>query len=161
MKGEMFGVTVPGYHKYMDEQASMVVKLAGLIPVVNHSDLFETETVTYFNDLCLLAPSALIDKSIQWQALDRTSAKATYSNKGTTISAVLYFNEEGQLTNFVSDDRTAIDVMKKLRFSTPVSDYKDFNGYKLPSYGEAIWHYPDGEFTYGKIRINNIQYDIK
>ncbi|MEL6925368.1 MAG: DUF6544 family protein, partial [Bacteroidota bacterium] len=148
MKGVVKGLPTTAYHKYNVTTAFMKVKILSMLPVVDieGDELFKTETVTYFNDLCLFAPAALIDKNIHWEQLDDQTAKATFTNQGISISAVLHFNEEGQLINFVSDDRKEINEHKYLRFSTPVRKYKNFNGYQLPSYGEAIWHYPEGTF---------------
>lgn len=161
MKATMYGITVPGYHDYKDGCAGMHIKLFGLFPVVNESSgvLDGAETVTLFNDMCLFAPGSLIDKRIQWENVNDTFAKATFSVNGHTITAQLLFNEKGELTNFVSDDRTAIADKKKYRFSTPVRDYKNFGGYILPSYGEAVWHYSDGEFVYGRFHVKAVQYN--
>jgi len=67
--------------------------------------LFEADTVTMFNDMCLMAPATLIDKRITWQTIDDLTVAGTFMNQGVTISAVLHFNDEGQLVNFVSNDR--------------------------------------------------------
>ena len=120
----------------------------------------KAETVTLFNDMCLLAPATLIDKRIQWQLIDSNSVKATFTNQGMTISAMLYFNDRGQIIDFVSNDRTAISDMKQYPFSTPVSDYQNINGINIMSRGDAIWHYPDGKFTYGKFVLKNIEYNL-
>jgi membrane protein implicated in regulation of membrane protease activity len=161
MKATMLGVTVPGYHAYKNAVATMQVKLFGLIPVVDKSgnELNKAETVTLFNDLCIFAPAALIDRRIKWEPVDSSSVKAIFSNHGITVSAILYFNPAGQLINFVSDDRYEISAKQQYRFSTPVSDYKTINGLNLSSYGEAVWHYPDGAFTYGKFHLKNIEYN--
>ncbi len=163
MKGKMFGISVPGYHKYMNQEASMDVKLFGLIPVVKEKSdtMFKSETVTTFSELCFYTPSLLIDKNIVWEEIDTLTAKASFTNKNTTITATLYFNSEGQLINFVSDDRYDITDMKQYRFSIPVSDYKNIEGYNVPTYAELIWHYPDGEFVYGKLRLKSIEYDLQ
>jgi len=162
MRAQMFGMTVPGYHRYIDGRATMDVRIFGLFSVVKHSgDVMNvSDTVTLFNDMCLLAPATLIDNRITWQNVDELTAKATFTNHGISISATLYFNTEGQLVNFVSEDRWAVADMKQFPFSTPVSNYRDINGYNLPTYGEAIWHYPDGEYIYGKIEIKEIEYNI-
>ncbi len=162
MKARIFGITVPGYHRYIDGNAMMDIRLFGLLSVVKHSGTVMdiSDTVTLFNDMCLLAPATLIDKRITWEKIDDLTVKATFTNRGISISATLYFNKEGQLVNFVSEDRWAVGDMKKYRFSTPLSNYKKINGYNLPTYGEAIWHYPVGDFTYGKIEIKNIEYNI-
>lgn len=162
MKARVMGLPTYGYHRYNNETASMHIKLLSLFSVVDMAgpELYPTETVTFLNDLCLFAPAALIDDRISWETLDLFSAKATFDNNGTTISANLYFNERGQLINFVSNDRFSISEMKAFPFSTPASHYKNINGYQLPSYGQAIWHYPDGDFVYGKFEVVNITYNV-
>lgn len=162
MKAKMFGVTVPGYHNYHAASASMDIRLFGLFPIVQvkGAEMNKAETVTVFNDMCIIAPATLIDKRIQWEGIDNTSAKATFTNGTNRISATLYFNELGQLVNFISDDRYAVSDMKRHRFSTPMKDYKLFGGISIPSYGEAVWHYPDGEFVYGRFSLSSIEYNI-
>ncbi len=165
ISGKMFGLPVLGLHSYTPEQASMLIKVAGLITVadVRGREMELGETVTVFNDMCILAPASLIDKRITWQTIDPLKVKATFDNNGRKISATLYFKEDGELTNFVSDDRYMADgkTTVKLRWSTPVKDYTNFNGIKLPSYGEAIWHTPEGEYTYGKFRVKSVEYNVR
>ncbi|WP_310556942.1 DUF6544 family protein [Flavobacterium sp.] len=162
MKAKMFGTIVPGYHNYQKAKASMQIKLFGAFPVVDVSgiEMNKAETVTVFNDMCLMAPATLIDKRIQWKTIDNFNVEATFNNEGFVIKAILTFNEKGQLTNFVSDDRYAISDMKRYRFSTPVKDYELFNGIRIMTYGEAIWHYPDGQFVYGKFYLKSIEYNV-
>lgn len=161
MKASLKYLPVYGYHRYKDGAASMQIKLASLIPVVdiNNEMLLKAETVTFFNDLCLLFPASLISKNIHWETVDARTVRAIYTVKDISITATLYFNPEGQLINFESDDRIDIKDMQAYRFSTPVRSYKNFNGYNLPAYGEAIWHYPEGPFTYGRFNIDKVIYN--
>lgn len=39
------------------------------------------------NDMCLLAPSTLIDPSIAWEAVDATTARARFTYKDQMIAA--------------------------------------------------------------------------
>jgi hypothetical protein len=162
MKAKMYGASVPGYHCYQNATATMQIKLLGLFDVVNvkGTEMNKAETVTLFNDMCLMAPAALIDKRIEWTAIDSLSTKATFINGVNKITATLYFNEQGQLINFISDDRYAITDMKQYRFSTPVKEYAVTNGINILKYGETIWHYPDGEFIYGKFTLKSIEYNV-
>ncbi len=161
MKARSNGLPTNGYHSYADEEASMKIRLLSQFDVVDikSDELFEAETVTFFNDMCVLAPGSLIDPRINWKTIDDTTAMAKFSNQGVSISATLIFNQKGQLVNFVSDDRYEISDMKKYRFSTPIGEYKLLNGYNLPTYGDAIWHLPQGDFVYGKFQIKDIQYN--
>ncbi len=162
MKAKMYGTTVPGYHCYQNERATMQIKLLGLFNVVNIKGniMNKAETVTVFNDMCLMAPASLIDKRIEWTTIDSLSAKAIFTNGVNKITAILYFNEQGQLVNFTSDDRYAIGDMKQYRFSTPVKEYEQMDGRNIWKYGETIWHYPDGEFVYGKFTLKSIEYNV-
>ena len=140
----------------------MQVKLFGLFNVVNvkGNEMNKAETVTVFNDMCIMAPAALIDKRIEWTDIDSLSAKATFTNGVNKITAILYFNEQGQLINFISDDRYAISNMKRYRFSTPVKEYTQINERNVLKYAETVWHYPDGEFVYGKFILKSIEYNV-
>ncbi|HET7115518.1 MAG TPA: DUF6544 family protein [Hanamia sp.] len=162
MKAKMFGIEVPGYHHYQNGTVEMKVKLFGLFPVMQATgpEMNKAETVTLFNDMCLMAPATLIDKRIQWETLDSLSAKATFTNGVNKITAALYFNEQHQLVNFISDDRYDIGDMKQYRFSTPVKEYNEFNGRNIFSFGEGVWHYPEGEFVYGKFYLKDIKYNV-
>lgn len=162
MKAKMFGVTVPGYHHYMKGKAVMDIRLSGLFPLVKKEGevINKTETVTMLNDMCLMAPATLIDRRIKWGAIDSNSAKAIFTNHNITVSAILYFNEQGQLINFLSYDRTEVNTMQNLPFSTPVHGYKNINGYNLFDEGDGVWEYPDGKFVYGKFKLKTIEYNI-
>jgi hypothetical protein len=140
----------------------MQVKLFGVFTVVDVSciEMNKAETVTLFDDMCLMDPATLIDKQIKWKTIDNNNVEATIINEGFEIKANLIFNDKGQLINFISDDRYAIADMKRYRFSTLVKDYKSMNGINVPTYGEAIWHYPEGEFVYGKFYLKSIDYNV-
>lgn len=162
MKGKMKGITVPGYHHYEKAKASMDIRLFGLFPVIQKSGeaMNKAETVTLLNDICIMAPAALIDKRISWEEIDSLSAKAIFTNEGISVSAILSFNTEGQMINFLSHDRIEANEMKAYPFTTPMTQYGEYNGYRLCSYGEAVWRYDDGEFTYGRFFIRKVAYNV-
>ena len=162
MTARMKGMDVPGYHRYADRRASMDIRLFGLFPVARQSGqvMDKTETVTLFNDMCLMAPAALIDPRIRWEPGDSLSAKAIFTNGNITVSAVLYFNADGQLVNFISEDRTEINANLHIPFSTPVHRWQVMGGRQVIDEGDAVWHYPDGPFVYGKFRLKRIDYNV-
>ncbi len=164
MKMRMFGILLQGFHLYKDAEAVMKIKIASLFQVVDAEGekMNQGETVTVFNDMCLMAPAALIDANIVWQTIDNLTVKGTFTNGANKITATLYFNETGELINFVSNDRfLSADgkTYKSYPWSTPARDYKDFGGRKVPGYGEAIWHMPEGEYCYGKFNLQMVEYN--
>lgn len=167
LRARMFGLPVEGLHVYASGEASMRIELLALLPVVNARGAAFTraETVTLFNDMCVIAPATLIDPTIQWQPLDATHVRAAFSSAAHTIAATLVFDNEGRLVNFFSDDRPALDAdgvtLKPQRWSTPLSDYRAFGPYRLASRGQTRYLAPTGEYTYGEFALDGIEYNVR
>lgn len=163
MDAVMKNLPVGGYHCYRDGKAYMDIRLLSLIKVqyLDGEEMNKAETVTFFNDMCCMAPATLIDSRIAWEDKGNHIVKATFTNKGITISADLYFNEKGELVNFKSNDRYNADERKKLPWSTPLKNYKEINGYKIAGYAEAIYSYPDKELCYGTFETKELQYNVE
>ena len=166
MRARMFGLPVFVFHRLADGHATMRVKIAGAVPIVDASgnEMDRSETVTLFNDMCLLAPGTLLDKHVVWKSVDARTVRARFTNGTQTIAATLHFGDDGLLTNFVSDDRSRSSqdgkVFTRLRFSTPVRDYRDFGGVRLAAHGDARWSLPEGEFTYGEFDLMSASYNV-
>jgi len=166
IQSDLYGVPFDGLHVYAGNSASMKIKVASVIQVVDArgEKMNQSETVTLFNDMCLLAPATLIDRKIRWETIDATTVKAWFTNKSITISALLYFNDKGELINFVSDDRfLSADgkEYKNYRWSTPCRNYQEFEGRKVAAYGEAVWHMPGKDFSYARFDLKLVEYNCK
>ena len=165
MRASKSGIHFRAQHIYSNRQATFIVRVAGLFNAVDikGEELTKTETVTILNDMCVFAPGSLADKRFSWKEVDSLTAEVTLTNGAFKVSARLLFNEKGELINFVSDDRSALQddgTLKILRWTTPVNDYKEFEGRRIPTFGESIYNYPDGDFTYGKFRLKDIRYNV-
>lgn len=167
LKMKMFGVPIYALHSYTDKSASMVGKFAGLFTVIDSKgkEMRISDTVTLLNDMCLFAPATLIDKRITWEPIDQTTARATFHTEYCSVSAKLYFNEKGELIKFTSEDRYYAHqngTYQKTKWTTPFREYKRISGLLLPSYGEAIWNFPEGDYSYCKFNyIKSIVYNCE
>jgi hypothetical protein len=165
IKARRAGIPAIGLHIYKNEKASFVVKLLGLFKIIDAKGekLDQGETVTVFNDMCLLAPSTLISKAIQWEETDPLTVLAKYTNGKITISAKLIFNEKGELVNFISNDRYETDGKKYNNYPwlTPVKEYREFGGYKLCSEASADYQRPDGTFSYAYFTVKSVGYNCR
>ncbi|HVO73820.1 MAG TPA: DUF6544 family protein [Ignavibacteriaceae bacterium] len=166
VKSRIYGIPFDGFHLYKGPSATMRIKIASLFKAADAygPEMNKGETVTLFNDICIFAPAALISKNIKWEDIDSLTVKAVFTNQGNKISAILYFNEKGELINFSSNDRyESADgkVYKNYKWTTPVKNYEVFNDRKIASYAEAVWHEPEGEFCYGKFKVEEINYNCR
>lgn len=164
MKAEMKKLPVDGYHKFADGDAFMDIRLLSLFRVqYQHGAEMDTaETVTFFNDMCCLAPATLIDPRIQWLETAGNNVKASFTNHGISITAWLYFNDQGQLINFTSGDRYAAgedNLMRQIPWSTPLRNYQTIEGGQHPVDAETIYHYPEGQLCYGTFQLTGLAYN--
>lgn len=159
-----FGLPATGLHCYENATATFVVKMLNWFKVVDASGakLNQAETVTVLNDMCFISPATLIDPRISWETVNDTTVKAIFKNEGQQVSALLYFNQEGQLVNFISHDRYHTDGKEYISYpwETPVSEYREINGYRLPSKAKLIYQTPEGKFTYGEMKYESVEYNV-
>ncbi|MFO0734708.1 MAG: DUF6544 family protein [Labilithrix sp.] len=165
MQATTRGLPVDGLHSYDESGARMRVKVLSLVSVVDAKgpDFTRTETVTLFNDMCVMAPATLLDPTIRWRTLDASSVEGTFTNGPHTIRAVLVFDDAGALVNFWSDDRPALApdgvTFVPQRWSTPLRDYRERGGVRLASRGEARYAAPEGEYAYLELDGLDVSYD--
>jgi hypothetical protein len=164
MTGFMKGLPIAGYHRFKDGEASMDVRLGSLFKVQYQEgkEMNIAETVTYFNDLCVFAPGALPFKDIQWEELDSFTIRAVFTDSGIAIRADLHFNDHYELVDFESDDRyynQDDQTMKKIKWSTPLREYKTYHGFRLASKAEAVWHFPDEALVYARFDLEDMTYN--
>ncbi|KAA3435946.1 DUF6544 family protein [Rufibacter hautae] len=163
MKAVMKNLPVAGYHCYKDGTAFMDIRLFSLFKVQyqDGAEMGLSETVTFFNDMCCLAPATLIDQRIKWLEAEGNKVKASFTNNNITVSAWLYFNDKGELVNFISYDRYSADAGKQLPWSTPLLDYREILGYRLMGNAEAVYSYPDRDLCYGTFQLVGMDYNCK
>ena len=163
MKMHMKGLKIAGLHHFVNKKAVMEIKLLDVFKIVDErgETMNQAELVTFLNDMAIMAPATLIDDRITWQEINDYQVIGTLTNGDDTISAKFIFNEQGQLINFISDDRYAIinGKSEKVRWETPITEYHKVNGLNLPYRGSAKWVYEDRTFTYVKMQLNTVTYN--
>ncbi len=164
----MRGVPTDVFHQFIGDDATMRAKVLSMIPIVNASgsEMTRSETVTIFNDMCLLAPAALIDAPIEWVTLDARTVRATFRRLAETVTATLTFDEAGMLADFSSGDRSRSSkdgsTFTRQHWSTPVLVYRTMHGRSVCVRGEGRWHPdpPEPEFAYLEFELEAIRYNV-
>ncbi len=164
MEAKKMGLPATGLHLYQNEKATFEVRMLNWLKVVDAKGdkMNQAETVTLFNDMCFIAPATLIDHNITWETIDETTVKGVFKNGSQQISAILYFKQNGELINFISNDRYDTDgkTYRNYPWATPVEDYKMINGYYLPGKAKLIYQKPEGDFTYGELVYKSVSYNL-
>lgn len=148
--------------KFYRDEGSLVVKLFSLIKVADTKgeECAQAELVRYLSEI-IWFPSAFLTSYIHWEPIDSDSARATISVAGLTASADLYFNQQGQIKNFVAErymDVNGGSILKK--WFTPINKYAEINGIMVPVKAEGVWKLSFGDFSYVRItEIPELEYN--
>lgn len=146
---------------YIDGYGRMFIKMLGVKTIgdVKGEEMDQSGLVRYLNEM-MWFPTAFLNDNIRWDAIDDRSAKVTIIDGSRSASAVMYFDEQGALTNFASDRYHEVNgVYVEDRWETPMTGYGEFNGLKLPVKGEAVWKMSSGDFSYIKLEVTALEYD--
>ena len=104
----MFGLPIDVLHDLVGGSARMRVKAGSLVPIVNTTgpEMDQGETVILFNDLCVLAPAALVDTPISWQPIDDLHVRGT--SRRTTDGCSAGSMPRRRTSSLTSSSTTAI-----------------------------------------------------
>ncbi|MBL8959492.1 MAG: hypothetical protein JNJ98_06555 [Gemmatimonadetes bacterium] len=164
MKASRAGLPFDGLHRYVGDAATMDIRLLGLhrVQYLAGAEMTRSETVTLLNDICLLAPAALLEVPVTWDAIDERSVRARFTNAGHSVAAVLTFDAQGDLVNFTSEDRSrAIDGgMVRRPFATPVRRVGTMAGVRVVVDGDATYTEDGREWSYGRFVLTSLAYNV-
>jgi hypothetical protein len=147
----------------------MRAKVLSLFTVVDASgpEMDRGETVTVFNDLVVLAPGAILDAPVRWTAVDARHVRGAFTNGDQRVSAELVFDADGDLVDFVSQDRLRASPdgrsFDRQDWSTPLARHRDIGGRRVPGVGEGRWHapQPEGSFTYVDMQFDDVAFNVR
>lgn len=154
-------VHLVGKDQYIDGRGNMLIKLLSLITVANGSgkEIDQGTLLRYLSEI-MLVPTAALSDTIQWEEIDSNSAKATMSYKGVTASGVFTFNEKGEILNFVAQRYGDFDGGYRMEtWCAEITEYKEFNGFKVASKGDIIWKLITGDYHWYHFEVKEIEYN--
>jgi hypothetical protein len=157
------GVTVRVRDAFVDGVGSMHASIAGLRRVAHAAGTPEMATGALLRYLAeaVWFPTALLPSAgVRWAAIDETSARATLSSDGTTVSLDFFFGPDGMVERVYTAAR-AREVAGRFE-ATPwqgrFSRYEEHAGLLVPMEGEVEWVFAEGPQPYWRGRLTNITY---
>lgn len=156
------GVRVRVRDGYFGGSAAMKASLGGLITLVDQADtpgLAEGALLRYLAE-APLAPTALLPSAgVQWTAVDDTTARATLTDAGITVSMDAHFGPSGEITRVTAERYRDVDgVGVPTPFEGVWSAYRRAGGMMIPSAGEARWLLPEGPYAFWRARITAVEF---
>jgi uncharacterized protein DUF6544 len=145
---------------YAGGEGRMLVKVASLWPVVDASgeQMNQGEMLRYLSEM-IWFPAAFLGGNISFEAVDDSSARVTLTDHGRAVTATMFLDQQGRLTDFVAQRYRTPDASDPDTWSTPFTGYGEFEGLRLPATGKAIYKLPGGDLEYINVTLTELHYD--
>ena len=146
---------------YVGGWGRMKGTLLGIIPVVDQKgpELDKASLMRFLNEM-MWFPTEMLREYISWEAVDDGSAVIKIEHRGKKAQALLKFDAEGRLLDFVAE-RHSLEgkALIPRTWRTPVTRYGEMAGMQLPLQGEALYEKEAGPETYIRARLTSIDQD--
>jgi len=144
--------------RYRDGKGNMQIKLGTVLTIANATGaaMDQASMTRYFNEM-MWFPTAFLEPNVSFEPVDQTSAKVTLTDSGKQVTATMYFDDQGRPTDFVAPRyyREGLET-----WSTPITEYGEFGGFKLPVKAKAVWKLKEGDFEYIDVVITDLEYNV-
>jgi hypothetical protein len=153
------GIAIVGRDAYVAGRGSIDMRLLGLIPVAQASGsaLDQGALLRYLNET-MWFPAAALSPLITWEPVDAHAARATMLYGDVAGEATFFFDDAGRPIDMIAE-RQDLACGRLETWSTPLHDYGEFQGVRVPVAGRGVWRYASGDFDYIELRITGLAFD--
>ena len=148
--------------RYSRGSGALNARIFGILTVADggsSAELDSAELMRYLAEGVWYPTALLPGMGVSWTAVSDDSARATLSHDGSTVSLLFYFNDQSEIVR-VEGDRYRLegDKEESARWIGRFTNYAERGGMRIPLDGEVSWQLPDGEFTYWRGHIDEIEF---
>jgi hypothetical protein len=155
---------ISGKDTYIEGKGNLQIKIMSLFTVADAKgkETDEGELLRWLAEAPWFPTALLPSKYLHWEEIDSSSAKAVVKYGGLTVSAIFHFNEKGEIIKLNADRyKTVGKSFSKEKWICHFRDYELVNNIMIPKENEAAWKSNNGESSYAKFRILDIEFDTK
>ncbi len=166
MKSNLAGLFLfEGRDKFQNGHGNMLIKLLNFITLgdAKGPEMDASALVTVLAET-FLVPGYALQPYLSWTAIDATSAGATLTYNGVTVSGTFQFNSLGEMLRFETDDRYLSakgNSYQKQRWYVTAGNYKTKNGVCFATRLTAAWLLEEEPFEYFRGTIEDITYNVQ
>lgn len=154
-----------GRDMYQEGSGQMLIKAYSLLPVVDVAgtpEISQGTLVRYLSEI-IWFPSAALAPYLRWEQLDDRQVKATMKYGDISAHGVFSFDENGRLISFEAPryyDRPDGATLENWHIAIESGSYITFEGIEVPTRASVTWKLEDGDYTWYKLEITDIAYDV-
>lgn len=151
-----------GRDRYLGGKGNMLIKAGALVTVVDDTgeEMDQGALLRYLSEM-IWFPAAFLGDNVSFAPVDDTTARVTLTDRDRSVTGTMHFDAEGRLTEFVAERYRIVNGGYELTtWVTPVTEYGERAGLRLPVRAKAVWRLPEGDLEYIDITITGVQYNV-
>ncbi|HEU4564075.1 MAG TPA: DUF6544 family protein [Gemmatimonadaceae bacterium] len=160
------GLSIRVRDGYVDGEGMMRGALGAILPVVDVHGTPEMAAGALARYLAesVWFPTALLPGAagagVVWTALDDSTARATLSDRGNTVSVDFHFGARGEIVRVTGERYRDVNGTGVLTpWEGRFRDYARVNDVMVPMSGEVEWLPAEGALPYWRARVTSVGYD--
>lgn len=106
-------------------------------------------------------PTGLLPtRTLRWQPVDATSARAIITDGETTVTATFHVNDIGEIERITTTDkfRDLKSGFEQAKFTLECRDYREVEGIMIPHEVDFVWNLAEGDVTYGEFKVHGLRF---
>ena len=156
-------VSVRVIDAYVGGVGRLKVRLFGSIPISGAAgpEIDQSELFRYLAELPWAPYAILGNPALHWREVDASTVEVSAKTAdGRTATVRLIFDAAGDIIASEADDRPRETEGRFVptRWRGDFSDYREFDGVRLPAHAEVAWVLPGGPYVY--FRADILSYDV-
>lgn len=156
-------INVVGRDKFENGIGEMLIKMFSLIPIAdarNNEKVNEASLQRYLAEI-IWFPTAALSPYIIWEPIDNQSVKAIMNFQGTEGAGIFHFGNNGEFVKFTAMRFKDVGDKEPKLWTVNSIKIEERNGIKIPVECEAKWKLGNQDWTWLKLKITDIEYNIK
>ena len=173
IKGEQYATTEkPGFiwkgttsmfvarDMYIADKGRLVVSLFSMFNILSaKGDQYDQgELLRWLGESVMYPTNFLPSDRLGWLPIDSNTAKLTFNYKGLSLYFKITINEIGEITEM--ETKRYMDEKKLETWVIKLSSYQEWNHVFIPIAFEVIWRLEQGDFSYAKFKITEVEYGM-
>ncbi len=145
---------------YLADEGRLIVTILSTINVVDvhgKQQYDESELLRWLSESIWFPTNLLPSEKLQWTAIDISSAKLTFHYNGLSLFYIVTFNNTGEIIQM--ETKRYMDERRLETWIIKPGKYEDKNGVIIPIEAEVFWRLKEGDFSYAKFNVKEIEYN--
>jgi hypothetical protein len=148
---------------YRNGKGSLHAKILWTIPVADAGpgdEMNAGELMRYLAEAVWFPTAFLPGQGVEWSPVDDRTARATLTDGGTTVSLAFHFDDNDTVDRVFAENRyrTVDDRLEPTPWTGFFRNYQPRNGLLIPLDGEVQWNLPEGDLSYWRAHVEQIEH---